>query len=136
MLAVDNNALRLKCARHNAQIYGVADRVDFVLGDVTEIVPRLHGAGLIFMSPPWGGPEYIELPEYHLTHVPIPHFQSFVKQCLQLTENLVLYLPRNLVIKDIQHLSDISGGCEIEMLRVNGRDKCIAVYCGDLIASE
>ncbi|CAG8502137.1 17794_t:CDS:2 [Racocetra fulgida] len=29
------------CAKHNAMIYGVADRIEFILGDYLELIPRL-----------------------------------------------------------------------------------------------
>jgi len=44
-------------ARHNAEIYGVADKIEFIVGDIFLIYPKLK-ADVMFMSLPWGGPEY------------------------------------------------------------------------------
>lgn len=44
-------------AKNNAEIYGVADKIEFVVGDFFTISSMLQ-ADVIFMSPPWGGPEY------------------------------------------------------------------------------
>ena len=44
-------------ARHNAEVYGVADRIEFVLGDATVLLRHLR-ADVVFLSPPWGGPDY------------------------------------------------------------------------------
>lgn len=45
-------------AQHNAGVYNVADRIDFVQGDFLRLAPRLRG-DVVFLSPPWGGPEYL-----------------------------------------------------------------------------
>ena len=50
--------MRLDLARHNAVVYGVADRIDFLQGDFLQLAPRLHG-DVVFLSPPWGGPDYL-----------------------------------------------------------------------------
>lgn len=44
-------------ARHNAAIYKVAHKIEFIVGDIFKLYPKLR-ANVLFMSPPWGGPEY------------------------------------------------------------------------------
>lgn len=58
MLAIDINAERLDLAQHNAGVYNVADRIEFVQGDFLQLAPQLRG-DVVFLSPPWGGPEYL-----------------------------------------------------------------------------
>lgn len=70
VIAIDISPTRLACARHNAEIYGVADRIEFVLGDwITwsrEYVARKERGEVrsedevevVFLSPPWGGIDY------------------------------------------------------------------------------
>ncbi|XP_010785823.1 trimethylguanosine synthase [Notothenia coriiceps] len=58
VLAIDIDPVRLDLARHNAVVYNVADRIDFVQGDFLELAPRLLG-DVVFLSPPWGGPDYL-----------------------------------------------------------------------------
>ena len=41
MIAIDIDATRLAMARHNAQIYGIEDRVEFILGDFMQLAPHL-----------------------------------------------------------------------------------------------
>ena len=70
--------MKIACARKNAEIYGVADRIEFIVGDFFHIMPHLKVAILlcngmqgnhdnlsplqsvdvVFLSPPWGGPAY------------------------------------------------------------------------------
>ena len=65
VIAIDIDPAKLECARHNAKIYGVEDRIEFILGDALEVVPKLK-ADIIFLSPPWGGPEYLNNMEFDI----------------------------------------------------------------------
>ncbi|KAM3605361.1 uncharacterized protein V6R79_024457 [Siganus canaliculatus] len=58
VLAIDIDPVRLDLARHNAAVYGVADRIDFVQGNFLHLAPRLR-ADVVFLAPPWGGPDYL-----------------------------------------------------------------------------
>ncbi|MFT4621784.1 MAG: hypothetical protein ACI8PZ_000436 [Myxococcota bacterium] len=53
VVAIDTDAARLALAQHNAGVYRVQDRIQFVLGDAFDLVPR-HPADLLFVDPPWG----------------------------------------------------------------------------------
>jgi trimethylguanosine synthase len=86
VIAIDNSPVRLALARHNAVIYGVHDRIEFVLADFpswarsfqsiqTRAKPSVDAEeqpsislklpvaqskiDIVFLSPPWGGPSYI-----------------------------------------------------------------------------
>ncbi len=52
VIAVERDARRLADARHNATVYGVADRIRFVHGDALDVV-RTTKADLVFCDPPW-----------------------------------------------------------------------------------
>lgn len=51
--AIELDEERLAMARHNATLYGVADRIEFIAGDARTIVPGRE-ADLLFLDPPWG----------------------------------------------------------------------------------
>jgi trimethylguanosine synthase len=51
--AIELDGPRLALARHNARVYGVAQRITFLHGDARALVPSL-GAQLLFIDPPWG----------------------------------------------------------------------------------
>jgi trimethylguanosine synthase len=68
--AIEKDEATLQCAKHNAEIYGVADRITWLKGDcfnllgvdgleMTEASRSFHALasklGVIFASPPWGG---------------------------------------------------------------------------------
>lgn len=84
VIALDISPTRLAIARHNAALYGVADRIEFILADflsfaralaqlqtigrtsdsnqdaaAAETKPLQRKIDVVFLSPPWGGPSYI-----------------------------------------------------------------------------
>ena len=52
--AIETNSRRLEMARHNARVYGVEERIDFITGPVQEVLRHLSG-DLLFVDPPWEG---------------------------------------------------------------------------------
>lgn len=52
-------------AKHNAAIYGVADRIEFIVGDFLTLADSLK-ADVIFLSPPWGGPQYLKVKKWNI----------------------------------------------------------------------
>jgi hypothetical protein len=55
VLAIEADAGRLELARHNADVYGVAGKIEFVHGDVLALVPkRRDPEAILFVDPPWG----------------------------------------------------------------------------------
>jgi trimethylguanosine synthase len=65
VIAIDNDPTRLRLARHNALQLGVADRIEFILGDYTDFATAWEkgqerrkikddGIDVVFLSPPWG----------------------------------------------------------------------------------
>lgn len=57
--AIEKNPAVLRCAKHNAKIYGVEDKITWFLGDCFDILKNqlkeLAPYSVIFSSPPWGG---------------------------------------------------------------------------------
>lgn len=58
VIAIDIDPDRVAIAKHNARVYGVEDRIEFIIGDYFHVAPKLR-ADVVFLSPPWGGPEYL-----------------------------------------------------------------------------
>jgi len=58
VVAVELDPDRCGMTRHNANTYGVGQRVEVVCGDFLQLKLESVGADIVFLSPPWGGPEY------------------------------------------------------------------------------
>lgn len=82
-------------ARHNAEVYGVADRIQFITGDFLSLHNRLQ-ADVVFMSPPWGGPQYNRTEVYDLETMlqPAPVSQ-LIEAARKISPHLCLFLPKN-----------------------------------------
>ena len=65
VIAIDIDPEKLCLAKNNAQVYDVADRIEFILGNYLDLAPKLV-ADVVFLSPPWGGPEYLSTEIYDL----------------------------------------------------------------------
>eukprot|EP00658_Telonema_sp_P-2_P070426 TRINITY_DN59944_c0_g1_i1.p1 TRINITY_DN59944_c0_g1~~TRINITY_DN59944_c0_g1_i1.p1 ORF type:complete len:399 (+),score=98.59 TRINITY_DN59944_c0_g1_i1:132-1328(+) len=77
VLAIDIDIAKIENARLNAQIYGVADRIEFVCADCTQLIPQLRGVDVLFLSPPWGGPEACKGEVFDLTQMKIGEYDGF-----------------------------------------------------------
>lgn len=57
VFAIEKDPKTLMCAKHNAEIYGVANKIVWIAGDCFEAINRFTGQNntIIFASPPWGG---------------------------------------------------------------------------------
>lgn len=81
----------------NAAIYGVENRIEFILGDAMKVLPTLK-ADAVFLSPPWGGPEYqnIEVFDLHSMIPPPLSALDMFRAARAVTPNVVFFLPRNI----------------------------------------
>lgn len=76
-------------------MYGVSDKIDFIIGDFFALVDTLK-ADAVFLSPPWGGMTYTEQPVYDLESMlqPVP-FSSLFRAATKISKNVIAFLPRN-----------------------------------------
>lgn len=65
VICVEINSARLAMARHNSMVYGVAEKVTFIMGDFFDVAPQIT-ADAVYLDPPWGGPSYKELGRFLL----------------------------------------------------------------------
>lgn len=55
VVAIERDAGRLADARHNAGVYGVDSRIEFLLGDAAVVLRKhSHPDAVLFIDPPWG----------------------------------------------------------------------------------
>ncbi|KAJ2859265.1 Trimethylguanosine synthase [Coemansia erecta] len=130
VIAIDIDPHRLEMARINATIYGVADRIEFILGDFHQLAPTLN-ADVVFMSPPWGGPEYTDADVFDLDSMPFHSAQEWVDRARLVSANIAFFMPRNC---DPLQLADLAPdmSCDIELNYTSGFFKAITAYYGDL----
>lgn len=104
VIAIDIDPNKIELARHNAQVYGVLDRIEFICGDFFQLAPHMK-ADVIFLSPPWGGPAYLENDVYDLENMLQPHpFSKMMETAKLVTENVSVFLPRNSNTYDVSFI--------------------------------
>ncbi|KAI9554882.1 hypothetical protein GHT06_020159 [Daphnia sinensis] len=131
VIAIDIDPVKIELARHNAAVYGVADRIEFIVGDFFQLAPSLK-ADVVFLSPPWGGPKYLEAPQFNLEDMQPNGFEIF-KAARKITPNLAYFLPRNTNVDQVIELAVSDGKAEIEQNILNNKVKTITAYYGELI---
>lgn len=123
-------------ARHNAQVYGVLDKIDFIVGDYLQLSDSLQ-ADAVFLSPPWGGPEYMKGGIYDLetSLLPVPA-SELMQKTRQITNNIALYLPRNTNTSQLAVIAGQGGAVEIEQNFLDRKLIAITAFYGDLISTK
>ncbi|XP_046883313.1 trimethylguanosine synthase isoform X2 [Hypomesus transpacificus] len=135
VLAIDIDPVRLALARHNAQIYQVAERIDFLQGDFLQLAPRLRG-DVVFLSPPWGGPDYLTADVFNIKTMMDPDGFDIFQLSKMISDNIVYFLPRNADMDQIASLAGPGGKVEVEQNFLNNKLKTITAYFGNLIKSD
>ncbi|KAL9627298.1 MAG: hypothetical protein Q9164_007645, partial [Protoblastenia rupestris] len=109
--AIEKDKATLECAKHNAEIYGVQEKISWYLGDCFEVLrvelQELKKHSIIFASPPWGGPSYKSESIFDLFTMQPYTLSDLMGLCRQYTEDIVIYLPRT---SDVRQLAAYSRG--------------------------
>jgi trimethylguanosine synthase len=129
VIAIDIDPKKIEMAKHNAQIYGVDGRIEFIVGDYMQLAPSLK-ADVVFLSPPWGGPNYLQAEKYDLNSM-IPNGFEIFKVSQKITQNIAYFLPRNTDAEQLMELSGDGESCEVEQHYLNDKLKMITVYFGN-----
>jgi 16S rRNA G966 N2-methylase RsmD len=120
VVAVELDEGRLAAARNNATVYGVADQITFIQGDAFDIlrqwkepsakikdaaIPSDMSIDLVFLSPPWGGPEYLKQERYFFDSQGCLDGRGaeLFKLARSLTPHVILYLPRQTCLDTFAH---------------------------------
>ncbi|CAO3672131.1 unnamed protein product [Rhizopus stolonifer] len=132
VIAIDLDPVKIHCARENAKIYGVEDRIEFILGNFFDLAPTLK-ADVVFLSPPWGGPSYTSADIFDLKSM-IPGDGTHIFQIASnITSNVAYFVPRNTDPQQLALLAGPGNTCEIQINSLCNRPKALTSYYGDLI---
>ncbi|XP_057490123.1 uncharacterized protein LOC130776092 [Actinidia eriantha] len=134
VIAIDIDPKKIDYARHNAAIYGVDDCIEFIRGDSFLLAPRLK-ADSVFLSPPWGGPDYAKVTTYDIKTMLKPHDGHVLfNVARRIASKVVMFLPKNVDLNQLAELSlsvDPPWSLEVEKNYLNGKLKAITAYYTD-----
>jgi len=138
VIAVDIDRDKIAMARHNARVYGVEHKIDFIVGDFFQVAPNIR-ADVVFLSPPWGGPAYANQEVFDLKKMgtlgTIDGLHVFNIARL-VTENIAYFVPRNSDKEQLRQLAGPGGCVRVEKNQLNHKIKTITAYYGDLVATS
>ncbi|CAH6777333.1 trimethylguanosine synthase [Phodopus roborovskii] len=132
VIAIDIDPVKIDLARNNAEVYGIADKIEFICGDFLLLAPCLK-ADVVFLSPPWGGPDYATAEIFDIRTMMFPDGFEVFRLSQKITNNIVYFLPRNADVDQVASLAGPGGQVEIEQNFLNNKLKTITAYFGDLI---
>ncbi|XP_014213093.1 trimethylguanosine synthase [Copidosoma floridanum] len=130
--AIDIHPQKIAIARHNAQIYGVADRIEFIIGDFFCLADRLL-ADVVFLSPPWGGPSYIQDKSYDIENIMQPKGGiKLLQTAKKISDNVAYYLPKNIDTLQLAMAAGEGSQVELEQNFLGTQLVAVTAYFGDL----
>lgn len=133
VIAIDMDPKKIALARNNAKVYGVEDRIEFIVGDFFEVMPHLK-ADVVFLSPPWGGPEYLNEEVFDLKKMGgILDGYEVYNQAKLVTDNIAYFVPRNTNVDQLASLAGPGGRVEVEQNLLNRKMKTVTAYYGELV---
>ncbi|XP_022162132.1 trimethylguanosine synthase-like [Myzus persicae] len=133
VIAIDIDPNKIKLARHNAEIYGVAHKIEFIVGDFFLIYPKLK-ADVVFMSPPWGGPGYSIDNSFSLKSMCANYFGGGFKIfdiVKTIAPNIAFHMPKTTNILECMWLAKDFGQVEIQQNIINGRLNSLTAFYGN-----
>lgn len=134
VIAIEIDPVRVQLARNNARVYGVEDKIEFVVGDFFKLVPFLKG-DVLFLSPPWGGPDYSKIENFSLDLLKPKDGYKLFQAAQSITPNIIMFLPRNVDVNAVEELSWLSSpplNHDIQENYIDRFFKGITVYFGAL----
>ncbi|VTJ80080.1 Hypothetical predicted protein, partial [Marmota monax] len=113
VIAIDIDPVKVDLAHRSAEVYGIADKIEFICGDFMLLAPCLK-ADVVFLSPPWGGPDYATAETFDIRTMISPDGFEIFRLSQKITNNIFYFLPRNADIDQVASLAGPGGQVEIE----------------------
>ena len=132
VIAIDIDPVKIALAQHNATVYGVKNRIEFIVGDYMQLIPHLK-ADVVFLSPPWGGPNYTKAEVFDVKSMITLDGVRVFQETKTITDKIAYFMPRNVNVEQLSSLAGPGGKMEIEQNFVNKKLKTITAYYGDLV---
>ena len=138
VIAIDIDPEKVAMAKHNARIYGVESKIEFIVGDFLQLSSNaILRSDVVFLSPPWGGPKYKQKQDYNIERNLLPvSATKLMEHARLLSNNVAMFLPRNSNMQQIIKLAGIGNRCEVEHNYLDSRLIAITALYGESILSK
>lgn len=104
VIANDLFESKINMTKNNTKIYECPDNIQYYNKDFFDLNLENDIVDYVFLSPPWGGPEYKKDKIYSLKKWMNPDVEKIIEKCLTISKNLIFYLPRNTDLEELANL--------------------------------
>lgn len=104
VLANDLVESKINMTKNNSKIYECPDNIQYYNKDYFDLDFGDEQIDYIFLSPPWGGPEYKKDKIYSLKKWINPDIEKIIEKSLKISKNIIFYLPRNTDLEELANL--------------------------------
>ena len=94
---------KINMTKNNSKIYNCPDNIVYFNKDYFDLNID-EKIDYIFLSPPWGGPEYKKDKIYSLKKWMNPDAEKIIEKSLNFSKNIIFYLPRNTDLEELAYL--------------------------------
>jgi trimethylguanosine synthase len=162
VVSCDIDPVKVACAKHNAKVYGVCHKIEFLVGDSSEFLlsfarrrkrlTPVDGNGMntiapcifdaVCLAPPWGGPDYLASPVFDLeTMLCCPlDGPGWLKAARAVAKHVVLVVPRSVQTEQFGELLGAAEALEevveVEDVALNYKVKLKVGYYGPRFATQ
>ena len=116
VIANDLFEQKINMTKHNVRVYDCPDNIEYFTQDYFDLNLDNEKIDYIFLSPPWGGPEYKKDKIYSLKKWINPDIEKIIEKSLKFSKNLIFYLPRNTDLEELAFLLNKYDKAEINSL--------------------
>ena len=132
VICIDIDPGKVRLAMANAKVYKVEHKIDFIIGDFLTIAKSGLKADVVFLSPPWGGPQYLQQDKYYLENM-TPNGHLVFEMAKKISPNIAFYVPRTTDTDELTRLAGVGGFVDIESNCINEKCKAKTAYYGNLV---
>ena len=130
--AIDIDPEKIAMAQHNARIYGVEDKIEFFEGDFFHLAKNLQ-ADIVFLSPPWGGPTYLQNETFNLKNIMPPKGgEELLRISRLISDKVIYYLPRNIDTLQLAIAAGPGNKVEVEQSFFDKKLVAVTAYFGNI----
>jgi trimethylguanosine synthase len=153
IFAIEKDPKALACAKHNAEVYGVAKKIWWIEEDVFKVFAKqlkaVKKSAVVFASPPWGGtstdsenkqmasanrsqgPSYTDYEVYDLSVMQPYPLEQLYSTFSTLSNEVVLYLPRTSDLRQLAKQAKDDQEVKVTHYCMHGASKALCAYFGD-----
>ena len=95
---------KINMTKNNTKIYDCPNNIEYHAEDFLKLNLNGEKINYVFLSPPWGGPEYKNDGVYSLKKWITPDIDKIIQKSFKMSKNIILYLPRNTDLKELANI--------------------------------